>query len=140
MTAKNIPNEGETLVVNNVPVQFAHVTVGSSTTNDVVVGDIATYTLFNVDEPIVILNMWTQIETAFTASVTLDIGDTGSSTRYQSDTTIVPGTTGAIFVAATGVAVPYLMATAVDIEIVVGTATVAAGLLNVYLEYALARD
>jgi len=104
------------------------------------VGDIATYTLFNVDEPIVILNMWTQIETAFTASVTLDIGDTGSSTRYQSDTTIVPGTTGAIFVAATGVAVPYLMATAVDIEIVVGTATVAAGLLNVYLEYALARD
>lgn len=136
----NIPEVGDFVTSAPAPVQIAHVTVGPATTNDVVVGDIAVYTLFNVDEPIVIKHMWTQIETAFTASVTLDIGDTGSAGRYTSDTTIVPGTTGAVLVADTGLSVPYLDSTPLDIELTVGGATVAAGLLHVYVEYALLRD
>lgn len=139
--AHRIPDIGDPQVVGNAAdVRLAHVTAGFATTNDVVLGDTATYTLFAMDEPCVVLAMYTQIETAFTASVTLDIGDTGSATRLSSDTTIDPPTTGAIFVAATGLAVPYAYATAADIELAVGGATVAAGLLNIYVQYALLRD
>ncbi len=139
--AHRIPDIGDPGVDGNAgKIRLAHVTVGSATTNDVVVGDTAVYTLFAMDEPCVVLGLWTQIETGFTASVTLDIGDTGSGTRLTSDTTIVPGTTGAIFVAGTGLAVPYVYSTAADIELDLNGATVAAGLMSVYLQYALLRD
>lgn len=139
----NIPALGQFGLVSGVPaaVELAHVTVGPATTNDVVVGDTNTYTLFQVDEPIAVLHMWTQVETAFTASVTVDIGDSGSLSRFSSDTTIAPASTGAVLVADTGIGtVPYVYAAAQNITVDINGATVAAGLLHVYMQYAILRD
>ncbi len=141
MTAKRIPAEGE-IFKGYVPAtrQLLHVTVGASTGADVTVGEIAAYTLVSVAEPIVVFGLWEQVETAFTASVTLDIGDSTTAALLQSDTTIVPGSTGAVLVAGTGLAVPYVYAAAQDILVTVGGATVAAGLMHVYIDYAILAD
>ena len=136
----NIPEVGDYVAGAPAPVQVAHVTVGASTTADVVVGDLGAYVLLNVDEPVMITKIYTQIETAFTASVTVDIGDSGSAARYTSDTTILPQATGAVLLGDTGLTVPYLNVTPDDILVTIGTATVAVGLLNVYVEYVLLRD
>ena len=136
----NIPHEGEPFVNPNTPLQWAHVTVGSATTNDVVVGEIAEYVLFNVDEPIAVVGVWTQTETAFTASVTVTVGDSTTLDRYLADTTINPAASGAVLIASTGLSVPFLYSAAQDLKINVGGATVAAGLLHVYVQYALIRD
>ena len=138
--AENIPHDGEGVVEPHVPVQWAHATVGPATTNDVVVGDTATYNLFVVSEPIIVMNLFTQVETAFTASVALDIGDSDNLERFSGSTTIGATSTGAVLVACTGLTVPYQYAAAQNITIDVNGATVAAGLLHVYMQYALARD
>jgi hypothetical protein len=137
-----IPETGEPLVIGSAaPTQLRHVTVGPATTNDIVLSEISTATLFDVDEPVLLLHMWTQVEEGFGASATLDIGDTGSAGRFTSDTTIVPNTTGAILVADTGLAVPYVFSVLDNgITIALGGASASAGILHVYLEYALLRD
>jgi hypothetical protein len=137
-----IPDVGEPIVVGQAsPTFIAKVTVGSATTNDITVGEIATHTLFAVDETALIMHVWTQVNTAFTSSVTLDIGDTGSAARFTSDTTINPAATGAVLVADTGLTVPYVFSvTDGGILLTVGGATVAAGQADVYIEYALLRD
>lgn len=141
MTNKAIPEVGQTFVGDVPSVQkLLHVTVGSATTNDVVVGEVAVSTIVDVTVPIVITAMWTQVEVAFTSSVTLDIGDSGSAARFTSDTTINSAASGAVLVAATGLAVPYINSTPDDILITVAGATVAAGLLHVYIEYYELQD
>lgn len=141
MGDKHIPEVGQ-LFLGDIPAvkKLLHVTVGSATTNDVVVGDIEAKTLVDVTVPIVVTDMWTQVEVAFTASVTLDIGDSGSAARYTSDTTINSAASGAVLVSATGLAVPYINSTPDDILVTVGGATVAAGLLHVYIEYYELQD
>lgn len=141
MSNKNIPAIGER-DANSVPgkSQWAHVTVGPATTCDVVIGDTAAYTLFNVEEPIMVVRLLTQVATAFTASVTLDIGDSTTAALFTSDTTIVPPTTGAVLVESTGLTVPYVYAAEQDILVDVNGATVAAGLLHVYMEYVVLQD
>jgi hypothetical protein len=141
MTAKRIPAEGE-IFKGYVPAnrQVLHVTVGADSSADVQVGETGAYTLVSVAEPIIVFGQWNQIETAFTASVTLDIGDSTTAALLTSDTTIVPGSTGAILIAGTGLAVPYVYAAAQDLLVTVGGATVAAGLLHVYIDYAILAD
>ena len=141
MAAKHIPGEGDPFSggVPGIP-KVAHVTVGPATTCDVVIGDTAAYTLFSVHEPVMILHMWTQTATAFTSSVTLDIGDSTTAALFISDTTINPAATGAVLIADTGLTVPYVYAAAQDILVDVNGATVAAGLLNVYMEYVILGD
>lgn len=137
MTAKAIPEIGQTYCGDKPAVKkLAHVTFGvSSASPDVAVGETGTYTLVDVNVPIVVMAMWTQIEEAFTTSVTTTIGDTASAARYSDDTTINCASSGAVLVASTGLAVPYIDSTPLDIEVVVGGATVAAGLAHVYVEY-----
>jgi hypothetical protein len=139
--AKAIPEVGE-IFKGYVPAnrQVAHVTVGAATTNDVVVGETGVYTLLDVNEPIVIFGAWTQCETAFTTSVTLTIGDTGSADRLFADTTMNIASSGAILIASTGLTVPYVQSAAQDIEGTIAGATVAAGLLHVYVDYAILKD
>src|SRR5512138_2694632 len=131
MTNKHIPEEGE-VFDGYVPAkrELLHVTVGAATTADVVVGDVATYTLVDVTEPIVVFGLWTQVETAFTASVTLTIGDSTTADLFIADTTIAAASTGAVLVAATGLTVPYVYAAAQDILGTIAGATVAAGLVH----------
>lgn len=140
MGTNSIPSEGEGLVVPSVPVQWKHITVGAATTNDVVVGEIATAVLAPVAEPIIVLGLYTQVETAFTSSVTITIGDSTTADRYLADTTINPAASGAVLVASTGLSVPFAYSAAQDLTLTVGGATVAAGLLHVYIQYALARE
>lgn len=142
MTVKHIPEEGE-IFVGAVPakVELAHVTIGSATTNDVVLAEIAAAVpIFNVTRPIVVFGVWTQTEVAFTASVTLTIGDTTTADRFLADTTINPAASGAILIASTGLSVPLVYSAAQDITVDVGGATVAAGLAHVYIQYAILED
>lgn len=141
MTEKHIPEEGEVFKgYKPATRQLAHLTVGAATTNDVVVGETGVYTLVDVTEPIVVFGAWTQCETAFTASVTLTIGDSTTADLFFADTTMNIASTGAILIASTGVSVPYVYAAGQDILGTVAGATVAAGLLHVYLDYAILND
>jgi hypothetical protein len=121
-------------------VQLHKITVGSAATADVVVGSTGEYVLASVTRPVAIFGMWTQTETAFTASVTLQLGDSTTVDRYFADTTINPAATGAVLITSTGLTVPYVYAAAQDLKVTVAGATVAAGLCNVYLQYAILED
>jgi hypothetical protein len=136
----SIPEVGEWLATEVPAVRkLAHVTAGVSTQNpDVVVGDTAAYTLFSVTEPIVIFGLWTQTEEAFTTSVTLTIGISTAADVFIADTTINCASSGAALISATGLAVPYAMEE--DILLDMNGATAAAGLLHVYLDYAVLED
>lgn len=120
--------------------QIRKLTLGAAATNDVPVGEIAAYTLADVTEPIVVFGVYTQVETAFTSSVTVALGDSDVADRFHASGTIAPQSTGAVLVASTGLTVPYVYASAQDIIATVGAATVAAGLLNVWLDYAIVAE
>ncbi len=139
--AKYIPGEGE-VFKGYVPAnrQLAKVTIGASSDADVQVGETGVYTIVNVSEPIVVFGMWTQTETAFTTSVTLTLGDSTTADLFFSDTTMNIAATGAVLIASTGLTVPYVYGAAQNIEGTIAGATVAAGLLNVYVDYAILKD
>lgn len=143
MTIKHIPEEGENFD-GYVPgkVEVAHVSFGVSTASpDVTIGDIAAgVVLIDVTRPIVVFGLWTQVEEAFTASVTATIGDTTTADRFLADTTINPAGTGAVLVASTGLTVPFVYAAGQDITVDIGGATAAAGLCHVYVQYAILED
>jgi hypothetical protein len=136
-----IPEVGEQFT-GYVPskIQLHKITVGSDTTADVTVGETGEYVLASVSRPVAIFNMWTQTATAFTTNVTLTLGDSTSTDRFFADTTINPASTGAVLIGSTGLTVPYVYDAAQDLKVTVGGATVAAGLCNVYIQYAILED
>lgn len=114
------------------------VSVGASSNNpDVPVLETGEYALVSVSRPIVVFGAWTQVSEAFSASVTATIGDSDGTSRFFDDTTIAPLATGAVLVGSTGLTVPYAYGAAQDLKITIGGASVAAGLVNVYLDYAI---
>lgn len=139
--AKFIPGEGE-FFKGYVPAtrQLAHLTIGSSSDADIQVGETGVYTLVTVSEPIVVFGVWTQCETAFTTSVTLTVGDSTTADLFFADTTMNIAATGAVWIRDTGTTVPYQYAAAQSILGTVAGATVAAGLLNVWVDYAIIGD
>jgi hypothetical protein len=143
MGAKHIPEVGE-IFKGYIPGvrKVAHVSFGvASASPDVTVAEIAAAVqLVDVTVPVIVFGMWTQVEEAFTASVTATIGDTGGADRYFADTTINIAASGAILVSSTGLTVPYVDQTGLDITVDIGGATVAAGLCHVYIEYAELHD
>ena len=139
--AKYIPGVGE-VFKGYIPaeVQMAKVTFGAATTADVVVGDTAVYTLWTVTRPIVVFGLWAQTETAWTTSVTATIGDSTTADLFLADTTMNIASTGAVLIASTGLTVPYVYSAGQDILLDVNGATAAAGLTNVYIQYAILED
>lgn len=138
---KAIPEVGE--VFNGyVPAkrQLTHLTIGAATTSDIVVGETGVYTLVDVTEPIVVFGLWTQCETAFTTSVTLTIGDSTTADLFMADTTMNIASSGAVWIRDTGTTVPYQYAAAQSLLGTVAGATVAAGLLHVWVDYAIIGD
>lgn len=121
-------------------VELAKYTIGIDSTADVTVGETGEYVLANVTRPIVVFGMWTQTDTPFTTNVTLTLGDSTTTDRFFADTTINPAASGAVLIASTGLTVPYVYSAAQDLKVTVGGATVAAGLCNVYLQYAILED
>lgn len=141
MATRNIPAQGEPFIgYVHAKRQLAKVTVGASTDADIVVGDTGVYTLVSVAEPIVVFGMYTQCETAFTTSVTLTIGDSTTADLFFADTTMNIAATGAVLIRDTGTTVPYVYSAAQDILGTIAGATVAAGLLNVFIDYAVLKD
>jgi|SaaInl8_200m_RNA_FD_contig_31_3150160_length_2406_multi_8_in_0_out_0_2 hypothetical protein len=140
MSVKNIPAVGEQFA-GYVPGRRSihHVTYGPDTTADVVISDCGTYELFNVDAPLVAFTAWSMIETAFTASVTVDLGDTGDIDRYHANGTTASTTAGTVFVAST-LAVPFNDTAGIDINATVAGAVPAAGLGHLWVEYAVLDD
>jgi len=141
MANKNIPEVGE-IFKGYIPGvrKIAHVSFGvASASPDVSVGETGVYELVNVTVPVVVFQTWTQVEEAFTTSVTATIGDTGSAARYGNDTGMNIAASGAIFVIG-AMTVPALDATGIPINVTIGGATVAAGLAHVYIEYAELLD
>ena len=120
--------------------QLRKITLGAASTNDVPVGDTGAYVLADVSEPIAVFGVYTQIETAFTSSVTITVGDSDAADRFHASGTILPQSTGAVLIASTGLTVPYVYASAQDILATVGAATVAAGLVNVWIDYAIVAE
>jgi hypothetical protein len=139
--ARYIPEQGENYK-GYVPAtrQLHKITIGAATTADIVVGDTGVYTLVSVLQPIIVFGMWTQCETAFTGSVTLTVGDSTTADLFFSDTTMNIAGTGAVLIRDTGTTVPYVYAAAQDLLGTIAGATVAAGLLNVYIDYAIIED
>lgn len=142
-----IPEIGEMGSADRVPakVQWAHITAGSATTNDIVLGDTGIYTLLNIDfttdESLVIKRIYTQVETAFTANVNISIGDTGTVELFCATTTVAATATGAVLVPDTACGtVPYVYSAAQDLILDLEAATVAAGKLHIYVEYVLLSD
>jgi hypothetical protein len=131
--ARYIPEQGENYK-GYVPAtrQLHKITIGAATTADIVVGNTGVYTL--------VFGMWTQCETAFTGSVTLTVGDSTTADLFFSDTTMNIAGTGAVLIRDTGTTVPYVYAAAQDLLGTIAGATVAAGLLNVYIDYAIIED
>jgi hypothetical protein len=143
MGAKAIPEVGQRFLGDKPATRkLLHVSFGvSSASPDVTVAETATYQLVDITVPAVITALWTQVEEAFTSSVTATIGDSDGADRYIADTTINPASSGAILVSATGLTVPYVTPSSpLDIEVVIGGATVAAGLAHVYVEYYELQD
>lgn len=136
-----IPEVGE-IFAGHVPasMKLHKITVGSDSSADVVVGSTGEYVLANVTRPVAIFGMWTQTDTPFTASVTLTLGDSTTADRFFADTTINPAASGAVLIASTGLTVPYVYSAAQDLKVTIAGATVAAGLCNVYLQYAVIED
>jgi hypothetical protein len=93
-----------------------------------------------VTEPIMVFGAWTETATAFTTSVTLTVGDSTTADLFFADTTMNIASTGAVLIRDTGTTVPYVYAAAQDILGTIAGATVAAGLLNVYIEYYVLAD
>ena len=69
MAKKFIPQVGEQYTGPFVK-KLVHVTYGPDTTADVLVTDCGTYTLIDVNEPIIVFSAKVWIATAFTASTT----------------------------------------------------------------------
>ena len=137
MAAVNIPAIGDYVIGKANHWQMAHVTVGFDTTNNVVVGDTNIYVIFEVDRQLLIERVWTQTETAFTTSVTMTIGDTTTLDRFMADTTMNPAATGAVLIADTLAVAVLQPAGGQDIVIDLNGATVAAGVLHVYMKYSI---
>jgi len=141
MAVKTIPAVGE-IYLGDVPAtrRLLHVSVGAATTSpDITVGDAAAYPIVTFGANTLIYAAWTQVTEAFTASVTVTLGDSDAADYFHASATIAPQSTGAVLVASTN-SVPKLFAAAQDLEVVVGAATVAAGMLDIYIEYAILAD
>lgn len=140
MSAKNIPEVGQ-IFDGYVPAhkKVLHVTYGPDTTADVVTTDCGVYTLVGVDMPVIVWSAKYWVATAFTASVTSDIGDTADVDRYFANGTTAD-TTVDTALQADSLAAPFWDTTGIDINVTIAGATPAAGLAHLFIEYSPLDD
>lgn len=140
MTNKSIPEAGE-IFKGYVPAlkEVLHVTYGPGTGADVQTTDCGTYQLVDVNLPVIVWSVKYWVETAFTASVTATIGDTGDVDRYL-DATATGDTTVDTAFQADSLAAPFWDTAGIDINVVVAGATPTVGLAHVFVEYSALDD
>jgi len=139
--AKTIPYIGEFVhsVDYPAPMRVARITVGSATTNDIVLGDTGATALFNVPANLVVHKMDMAVNTAFTASVTLSVGSSTDATGLM--TTANTACTTAGYKTGSGDELYGFKFSSTDvIYITQAGATVAAGQADIYLVYSMAGN
>ena len=140
MTAKSIPEVGEVFTGYVPGIQKTlHVTFGPDTTADVVITDCGIYTLVDVNMPMIVWNAKLRIETAFTASATMTLGDSADVDRYM-DATAVGDTVIDTAFQADSLAAPFWDTAGLDIQAVVAGATPAVGLAHLFVTYTTLDD
>ena len=139
---KSIPYVGETFTGTFPAVEkVARVTYGSATTNDVVLGAQGVSNLLTLPANCVVLNAKNIVKTAFTASVTLTVGDSDDADGLFASATIAPQTavtTGKLTVGAGADIAGKIYSASQPLQITVGGADVAAGLGELFITYAMA--
>ncbi len=144
MAAKTLPLEGSYFTgFRPGVVKTAKVTIGFATQNpDVALSTQTVYPIFNVPAGLTILDMRCVVDVAFTASVTLTVGDGNSAAGFLTSAKIAPQsavTTGVMTRGALPTAgayaggLKYLVADTIDVT--VGGADVAAGKATIYVDY-----
>jgi hypothetical protein len=140
MAAKTVPFEGEVLANNAF--RWQRVTAGFASTNDVVTIAQTAYSLFAVKAGTFVRAVYAYVVTAFTASVTLDIGDATDVDGFLATAKIAPTSadTNSVLVATyAGTAEAYnggkFYSADTNINITVGGANPLAGKLVAYMEY-----
>lgn len=140
MSVKTLPRSGEHAMPTGV--KIAKVTVGYASTNDVAVTAQTTYPIFNVKAGMLVLNVLANVNTAFTTSVTLNIGDGTDTDGFLATAKIAPQsavTSGILKTTSVATAEAFAggrLYTADDtIDVVVAGATPVAGQMDVYVVY-----
>lgn len=141
MTAESLPRVGEVFTGPGVP-KLAKVTVGFASTNDVVVTAQTTYAIFNVPAGMMVLDVFSIVNTAFTTSLTANIGDGDDTDGWLATAKVAPTTavtTGihkrSTLPTAEAYAGGKVYAAADTIDVLIGGATPAAGQMDVYVLY-----
>lgn len=143
MAAIDIPGVGESFLGGNPQVVKAkRVTVKGGSGGDVTVTTAGTYALFNVPANTLILDVFANVDVAWTALVTLDIGDGDNASGYLATAKIAPQSavaTGLVKRMTKATEEAYaggkLYAAADTIDLVSAGATAAAGELEVVITY-----
>lgn len=116
-------------------------TLGSSTDNDVVLSSTGVYSIADVEAGVMIHDIKARTNTAFTSTATLTIGDSDAADGFFADTDLIVASSDAVGVFKTSMAASQtyspgkLYVTAQDLEATVGTATVDAGQIELYIMY-----
>ena len=144
MAAISIPGEGESFLGGNPQVvKVKKVTAGFTGSGaDVILTVQGTYALVNVPAGLIILDVKSNVDTAFTATATVDVGDGADPNGFLATAKVTPGSavsTGVLISMLSGTQEAYAggkkYAAADTIDLVVGTADLDAGLISVWIFY-----
>ncbi len=86
----NIPVEGDFYPNSPAVEKFKLITFGASTDADVVIGATGVYNMFYISQPCIVTGMRARIDTAFTATMTMTVGDSDDEDGYYTDTDLGP--------------------------------------------------
>ena len=145
--AKTIPYTGEMVLSYDfpAPVRCAHVTIGSATTNDVVLSTTGSYAIFNVPANLMVHEMKTLVTTAFTASVDLILGDTDTDGWFKeagiaATTAVSTGVPKSSIGTTEAYSKGRIYSTTDAINVGLSGAACAAGLAHIYMFYSMAPE
>lgn len=143
MAAIDLIGEGQAFLGENPQiVKVKKVTIGSAASNDVQFDAVETLAVFNVPANTLVLDVYAYTNTAWTATVTLDVGDGTDADGWLASAKVAPTTAGSGgLVKRTSKATAEAFAggklyTAADtIDVAIGVAVPAAGQTDLYIEY-----
>lgn len=141
MSATSVPQMGETFL-GPLAIKVAKVSIGAAASNDVQFTAQSTKAVFNVPANCLVLEVMAYTPTAWTASVTMTVGDGAAAAGFLASAKIAPTSaqTDGI-VKSTNVATAeafaggklYLAADTIDV--VIGGATPVVGQTDLYIKY-----
>ncbi len=143
MAAISIPQEGESFVGERPQViKVAKVNLGFAAGNDVVITATGTFTIFNVKAGTLVLDVMAYTPTAWTATMTMTIGDAATPAGWLASAKIAPTVAQTDGVrkssdlpTADGYAGGKLYSVATAIQAVIGTAAPIVGQTDIYIVY-----